>query len=119
MRHVLFVICLIVVLGSCKPLTYIPSYSEKFVIDLTRYTDKQFLITPEVYTGDYESIGILAIAFYPTARRVKNSESASNNSDQFIVQGSWVAEKVKAEEVVDILYEDAKNMGADAIMNFR
>jgi hypothetical protein len=118
MRHFLFLFIIVILVGCATTLEYIPGYQEKFVIDFTKYRNENFLITPEKYNGEYESIGVLSIAFYPTARKVNNPESVKG-SEYFNIQGLWVSEKFTAEDVVDIIYNEAKIMGADAIINLK
>lgn len=78
-----------------------------------------FLISPEKYPGDYESIGMLDISIYPTAARQPEIPKSHKIRPGEYAQGYWLIAKIKPEEVVEIIHEKAKGMGADAVINFR
>jgi len=88
--------------------------------DFTEYTDEGFLITPESYQGEYQSIGVLSVTVWPRVERrpVEDDTLAQPGADS-PAQEWFVTEAVDPQEVVDSLYVEAQSMGADAIMNFR
>jgi len=88
--------------------------------DFTEYTEQGFLITPESYQGEYQSIGVLSVAVWPRVERrpVEDDTLAQPGADS-PAQEWFVTEAVDPQEVVDSLYVEAQSMGADAIMNFR
>ncbi len=89
--------------------------------DFTKYTDRGFLITPEGYSGEYQSVGVLNVTVWPTVEEL-NAEEAPPLTDP-IDTGSgskkwYITEPVSPQEAVDSLYTLADSMGADAIINF-
>ena len=72
---------------SCSTVTYIPAATQFYAIDFSKYTELGFLITPEKFIGEYESIGIVAVVrpiiFTPTScecRGAKQNRAAQLTS---------------------------------------
>lgn len=88
--------------------------------DFTEYTDQGFLITPEGYQGEYQSIGVLSVTVWPRIERrpVEDDTLAQPGADS-PAREWFITEAVDPQEVVDSLYVEARSMGADAVMNFR
>jgi hypothetical protein len=88
--------------------------------DFTEYTDQGFLITPESYQGEYQSIGVLSVTVWPRVeRRPVEDDTLAQPGVDSPAQEWFITEAVDPQEVVDSLYVEAQSMGADAIMNFR
>jgi len=100
---------------SCKSVNQVSSITEYIVIDLRRYTEQDFLITTEKFNENYEAIGLLELSVFPGATRLRNGQVLPENTYK---QGFWAVEKLSTEEAIDEIYNRAKEMGADAIMNF-
>lgn len=111
---VLFVVALS---GCMPPPTYIPRESQFLVVDFTKYTSKGFLITPEKYNGEYESIGTVRYILTPAAKMIVMKAVRSPNGTLDETKG-WSVEKLSMTAALDSLYIGARSMGADAIMNF-
>lgn len=90
--------------------------------NFTEYTAKGFLFTPEGYTGDYESVGLIWINYQPrfiylpdpdvpriTGYRVYKEPGVSH---------WWRVSYPDPAEMIDQAYNLAMEMGADAIINF-
>jgi len=92
---------LILVFG-CSPKIINPE-SFYFAIDFTKYSKEGFLITPEKYLGEYESIGLVEYVLIPGATK----------SDY-----GYQVDDIRLSQGIDSLFSLAKDMGADAIMNF-
>ena len=101
---------------SCSTVTYIPAATQFYAIDFSKYTELGFLITPEKFIGEYESIGIVAVDSYP---EYKNSGLERNNQGAIIDVGSWQSAPLPINEVIDKVYDQSKAMGANALMNFK
>lgn len=97
-----------------------PSYTTIHGFDFREYTDEGFLITPESYTGEYQSIGMLTARMSPEIK--KEYEMGDNFEDYNEVNDSagrkWIVEKPDTEQAIRTMYERAQAMGADAIINF-
>jgi hypothetical protein len=102
------------VLGCARPHD-IPGRIESYVVDFSSFQEKNFLITPEPYRGDYDGMGYIEISFRPPVR-VKEVETGG-------VHGSgsteYQAEQVNLDDSLEKLYEQAVGLGADGIMNFQ
>lgn len=90
------------------------------VTDFTPYTQKGFLITPEQYLGDYESIGLIKVYVWPA---VKKYERGMNLADEnWEKRGSgeevWLIERIDMKTIIDEAYKKASAMGADGIVRF-
>jgi hypothetical protein len=104
------------VLASCTSLQVIFRESSFYAMDLTKYTALGFLISPESYTGEYESIGIVKYTIVPGAVYKKVPKYYSDGSKGFTEE--WVIDKVELTTGLDSLYAISKRMGANAIINF-
>ena len=119
MKKVLLIIITALAFTACSTLTDIPSYTETIVIDLTQYSNEGFLITPEPYLGEYSSVGMVDISLFPRAKKLSYDRITNDIKEQYNVQGVWAVDKIETKDVVDIVYEKAKAMGADAVINFK
>lgn len=86
--------------------------------DFTEYTEDGFLITPGTYDGDYQSVGVLEVTVYPGLRYEKDNQPVEVVGPHDPPMNWTLVDSVKAQEVVDSLYEEAREMGADAITRF-
>jgi hypothetical protein len=87
--------------------------------DFTKYTEQGFLITPEKYEREYESIGMLNVTVYPRLEKISLEEPPAQPGAASPAKEWFVTKEVVAQEVVDSLYVEARSLGADAIINFR
>jgi len=84
-------------------------------MDFTKYTSEDFLITPKSYDGEYQSIGVLRVEIWPEMNRSAEEITGDRVTDF----SDWHSKPIKTKTVVDSLYQKAKRMGADAIIDFR
>ena len=86
MKKYLFIVLLVGV-WSCTPTpTFIPKVSEINAVDFTPFTEKGFLFTPNKYTQDYESIGIINFTYFPEANLIeKKIKRGKDEKDDMIV----------------------------------
>jgi uncharacterized protein YbjQ (UPF0145 family) len=80
--------------------------------DFRKYTAEGFLFTPEKYEGSYESIGVLNITLYSGLRKEEREGGYYGTFKETVVDA------VSTTEAIDSMYTVARNMGADAVMNF-
>ena len=81
--------------------------------DFTKYADQGFLITPEQYLGEYESIGMMNVTIWPSV-----SESAKASASGVTERQRWYIGPLNVDKAIDRIYQQAKDMGADGIMRF-
>jgi len=86
--------------------------------DFSKYTDQGFLITPEKYSGKYQSIGMISVTQWPAVRKQERHIQSSSNKRGYRVVEDYYPEKINVKKTIDKIYKVAKNMGADAITNF-
>jgi hypothetical protein len=111
-------VLLVFILSACTTtLNLIPTETSYFGIDFRKYTSEGFLITPEKYLGEYESIGVVKYVIVPGAEyKVLNKVTYSDGTTQSIQK--WVVNQITLSQGLDSLYHLSKAMGADAIVNF-
>ena len=102
---------------SCKVLNYIPKEESIYGLNFTKYSEQGFLITPEKYLGDYESIGIFNYTFVPSASIFIEKKVMS--SGILRERKIWLKENYSIYDGLDSLYNFSKSIGADAIINFQ
>ena len=98
---------------SCKTLeTTIPKKEILSGINFTKYTKSGFLITPEKYNKEYESIGLIDFLYMPKA------ELKYNENDNYGILYSWEIDPINIQDALDKIYTQCLDMGANALVNF-
>lgn len=105
---------------SCSQLDHISRVSEFYGYDFRPYTEKGFMITPEMYQGDYESIGMIHYILTPESRighvtRVSIDEFGDR---KYHKEKVWKTEVIDVSAAIDSMYNQCVTMGADALVNF-
>lgn len=124
---IIFIGCCLIGLSSCaelKELSKIDAYESVYEIDFSPFTQKDFLITPEKYLGEYESIGLIDYTIMPEANYVtvgikKNVNYSGGVGSSVVEDKKWVSNKVDARQALDSIYIVCLEMGADALVNFK
>ena len=113
MKKLLFLFSLLLMLSGCKTLTHIPAHEEFFSLDFRPYLEKDFVITPLLYPGDYKIIAMIDYLIMPEA----NSKTVTNPKTGAI-RTIWVQDFLFTSEALDSIYNKCLSMGADGLMNF-
>lgn len=108
---------MIMFLLSCSTASKFEKSVYYYNYDFRKYSESGFLITPEKWLGDYESIGIIEIEIWPEVDRTKLKLQPGQFYDSG-VSNKWVYTPINTEEIIDSFYKTAIDMGADAITNF-
>ena len=118
-----FLLVTFIMLG-CSNLKEVPSYSLLSMVDFRKYSAEGFLITPEKFAGNYNSVGIIDYvkmpgAKYIVSKKLQNQEkykAYDPTSDSNFPQ--WFIETINMDQALDEVYKQCKNLGANAIINF-
>ena len=130
MRKLLIIALLVV---GCSPKqTFIPAVYSKFGVDFTKYSQKDFLFTPNIYTADYESKGLITLYYYPEANfiteEIEYGMQDANESPKrkYEEKGKktrresyWVTGKINSSALLDSIYSTCVAMGADAFTQLK
>ncbi|MFD2531456.1 hypothetical protein [Gracilimonas halophila] len=130
-------IALVLILASCATadLTMDGGYSY-YGIDFREYTEQDFRFTTENPSGDYESVGIIEVEFYPeiiqitagTYRTAVGDDNIwTNNGKQYTVQRKfdgrnyeyYAVEIFNTESLIAEMYDIATEWDANAVVNLR
>lgn len=121
MKKILLLFSLLIFTVACVSTKDMNKQVYIYGLNLTVYTQKGFMFTPEKYTGKYESIGILTVEIYP---KIKPREDYSMKDIPFGVRADnddqvphWFYEPVTYKEVLDSLYNLSSSLGANAVIN--
>ena len=107
-----FIIISLIFFSACR-VKEVQKLTLYYQYDFTDYTKKGFLITPESYTGQYESIALITVEIFPEVRKKTLEDDPQNKKFANYILGD-----ISTKEVIDSLYTRAVKMGADAIINF-
>ncbi|MGB0431883.1 MAG: hypothetical protein ACPGLV_15520 [Bacteroidia bacterium] len=91
-------------------------------IDFSKYAADDFLITPFEYNGKYESVGFIQIIARPKIDLVSHTTRPNVEfGEKVIYDGGnyYVARAVSLENAIEKAYQEAKEMGANAIVNLK
>ena len=117
--HLLLILFALSLFSCSQRILYLPSHTESLVFEFQGFSKRGFMITPEKYLGEYESIGIIDISIYPAAARQTKIPKEQDIIEGEYAQGYWLIAKINPQEVVRIIYNKANDMGADAVINFK
>ena len=113
MKKIMFL--LLIFLTGCGVTIYnINPINEYFGIDFSKYSEMGFLITPEKYIGEYESIGMIEYKLIPGAKYSVTKKAYQQTPLKY----GWLIDEIEFSQAVDSIYFMAKSMGANTIMNF-
>lgn len=93
--------------SGCTTLENIPAESLYYGLDFKKYSSEGFLITPEMYQGEYLTMGFVNYESYP---------GANYNYNRF---PRWKIQEISTLSALDSIYIICINMGANALVNFR
>ena len=108
-RVLTLIVLFSILMVACKTLKHIPSQSQLYGLDLRNYSEVNFLFTPEIYPGEYLTVGIIDYVFLPEANYLKDSKTGSSK---------WVVQDIRLEDAIDNVYKICIDMGADALIKF-
>ena len=110
-HHYIYLIAVLIFITGCASnLKSIEQYENIAVIDFSKYSAKDFLITPEPYSKVYKSLGLMNL----TTRA-----EATLNPEIKVGMPRWLVGSINISKMLDTAYSSAIDMGGDAIVNFR
>jgi hypothetical protein len=89
--------------------------------DFSTYTKRGFLITPNVYRGEFESIGLISAEYHPKVSKNKliDEHGMVIPFETYTTDGiTYYIEQINTDDVIEQFYQQAVEMGADAISSF-
>ena len=124
MKHTIYIIISIITISCVTELKIIEPQSTLNGIDLRKYSDAGFLITPERFIGEYKSINIIDYVKKPGAKYLKVGRKLDiNNSEPenlvYTDEMKWIIDNISLNDVLDDVYKICIEMGADALVNFK
>lgn len=115
MKKLAILLSFATILPSCSTIRPIPRIINTSFADYRSYTQEGFLISPNPYTAEFESLGEINIAVTPAITR--DGTSANTDSIYSIIKPCEY-EHIPYDELVAIAVKEAKARGADALVNF-
>lgn len=113
MKKIFLAIAAIAILAGCAVLKPAERTIHAYYADYSKYTEAGFLISPNSYAGEFESLGEIDIFITPG---IKEFEA---EADYFGSRGKYLDyENIPYDEIVDIAVSKAIAKGANAIVNF-
>jgi len=104
-------------ISSCtKILLRTPQIDNFDKLDFSEYTKMGFLFTPLLYSGEYESIGLINYRFFPSATYIDTI---------FVINGVkwplkyWKSDEYSHYDILDSIYSWSSKKGANAIVNLK
>ena len=112
----LLLLIMLFTFGCVSKTSYVPEIYMVLGYDFTKYTEKGFLFTPNKYQGNYESIGMITLIYYPEANLVKTTKKSETGTSS--VSYDWKVNNLNSSLLLDSLYSLSSSMGADAFTEF-
>jgi|WetSurMetagenome_2_1015567.scaffolds.fasta_scaffold00070_3 hypothetical protein len=117
----LFLLLSALILASCTPkivLQTIEPSETLYSIDFTPFSKKGFLITPEKYNGQYESLGLVKYEAFPGGDYMKVGNKSGRLTSQSDRISEWQKDPYSLQNVLPRVYDICVKLGADALVNF-
>lgn len=119
MKKVLFIVLLSNLLISCSIGTPLAERKIDTVFyDYRPFAKQGFLITPNPYTQSFTPIGEIFIKIIPADIPVKGEVKYDIVTNGYVTNITTTKEEIYAEDLLNIIVEEAKKQGADALANF-
>lgn len=94
----------------------IPASTVVSGVDFSRYTQRGFLFTTEMYQGPYDAIGLITVTCYASATPDSIPDTLALGG--IVYHPTWRFGEVRLERVLDSMYARATAMKADALVKF-
>ena len=115
-----------ILLASCATPRPLPTEEHYYTTgyNFTEYTEMGFMFTPEGYSGEYKSVGIIEIKHIPRFAHIPSGGDTQRMEGSRVYRdplgsGYWRVTEVDTNRMIRDAYEAASRMGADAVINFR
>ena len=105
----MYKLLIVFILFSCTTIEHIPAERNVAGFDFREFTEKGFFFSPNEYKKDFEPKGLLNFTFFPEANFKFNGNPYKE----------WVIEPVKFEDIVRMIYDQAIEFGADAVVQLK
>ncbi len=116
-----FIVSLPLLFAACSTIHEMERFTSVRALDFRPYADKGFLFTPNRYTLEYDSRGIVTIEVWPKVVKIPREKEGKmrSNPETFWQDGwLWIAEEVPTQDALDSAYAVATRLGADALVEF-
>lgn len=121
MKKLLLISAMAVLLASCGSVSQIEERDRSVYVmfqDFRPFEKEGFLLTPNMYSGEYSACGLLEIHVFP-AKKADNKPGHTNQYGNYVIGSRTVkTETITSDELIAIAVEKARELGADAICNF-
>jgi hypothetical protein len=122
-KTIIWFIILPLIITSCYPSVNLTRKRivDYNIYDFRTYSEKNFFISPYEYNGEFKPIGLIYISVYPSISEVEETTD-NNTSDTYGSTGAnikLVTEKISTDEMLKIMYDKAKELGADGLVSFK
>lgn len=115
MKKLIIIATAISMLASCATPVFTPRQVYRGFLDYAPYTENGFLISPDPYTGEFESLGEIILEVIPGEKLERvQYESAIGATYHNI----YTQEPISTDELIAMAVSEAKAKGADALVNF-
>ncbi len=109
----------LLVLSCTEAPTAFPEYRHLSGVDFSQYSEKGFLFTPNLYGGDYKSVGLITLTYRPAANLIeidvgRNEEVITYSNSTTSLKKEWVFSPENRDMLLEAVYETCIEMGADA-----
>lgn len=126
-----YLLLILIVFSSCATVKTLPELKvinpaeHLYDLDFSPYAAKGFLITPEKYSGEYESIGLITFTAMPGAQykrigfKVNPFYTAESGQPKIIDAYEWATDTIEFDTILNKVYNICLSRGADALVNFQ
>jgi hypothetical protein len=131
-KLVIIAIAIVILFSSCAPkLMSVERRVYPYVMDLRQYSQEGFFVSPTDYIGLFEPIADITMEVFPSEKDeivkvyitwkgdIPYSEELERKYGKPQEIKKRIKERISSEELLKIIVDYAKNMGADALVNVK
>lgn len=118
-RIIILLIATSALLSGCMSYPLAQRQIDTVVYDYRPFENQGFLITPTMYTGQYKSVGEIEVRVFPADVIGKSKQVYDGAANSYYTTSIIEKEKIESNELLQIIVNKAKDLGADALVNFK
>ena len=118
-RIIYLLIATAALLSGCKSYPLAQRQIDTVVYDYRPFENEGFLITPTMYAGQYKSVGEIEVRVFPADVIAKSKQMYDGVANAYYTTSFIDKEEIESSELLQIIVNKAKDLGADALVNFK
>lgn len=119
MKRILILLLALICVSSCATFKPQQRSTYSYFLDYRPYTSEGFFVSPDPYTGEFESLGELYMEVFPEQKEINIDDK--DKYDRVVYWGTqaYGFERIAHAELLEMAVKKAESMGANGIANLK